>query len=1155
MNDFDLLRAYVEQGAEDAFTELVNRHINLVYSAAMRQIRDPHIAAEITQSVFIILARKTATIRPGTILAGWLLRTTRYTAANARRREHHRHESEQTAMEQLYPTETEAAWKELRPLLDDAMVGLGAKDRDAVALRFFEQKSFKEIGAALSLSEDSARKRVSRAVERLRSILTKRDCTLSVAAIGAAISANATKAAPAGMTATVATAVLSKGVASAGSIPLLVQATLTTLNWLRWRSIGISAAIIVLALGLGIVSANHLAGKSRQPNRNAKIAPTLVEQSTPMATIHSVNSPLETPPQTSGKSILLRVLDADAQTPIARARLTLVWVKDSSERLTNAFGTDAKGESRVPIDATMTGNWNWRVEVYKDGYVPKYVSWSVPQGDTLDSFPPEYTVKLTHSIDIGGVVVNEAGEPVPEVRIVFSVNGPAPGASHDRERLTMMGGYHTEITDIEGKWHCNHVPQQFGMITYACMHPNYLTSQFGSAALATSSTMGFTYVAAAELQNGTAKTTLKPGILVAGAVVDESGHPIPHAKVTEDRYWSEPSASEQTGNGGRFQFANTSNKDLVLTVQANDFAPLEVTVHPGDQTDALRLTLSKGSRLRGRILNDFSEPIENAKIRLSSTESGWPKFEWAVFTGADGKFEWLSAPAEETYAISASGFDSQSKVSLTADSSEHEITLHRIAPPSPALHIAGTVVDSETRQPIESFRVFTTIIEGIRTPEGHQTHWIGSPELQVIGSAGKFSFNANKSALNHVVEIQTSGYSPARTDVEGPLDKDVLLAFELKHAAPLTGSVRSPDGAPVSGALVVLSCEETRQQDAFPIRMEMVYMKVPGGFDLTRTHIPHTTTDAEGRFSFEPKMAMKKILIAHTSGFAQVPIEQLATNPAVILHPWGRVVGTLQIGNAPGTNETLYLRNWGWAYLFSHSLEVHLEAKTDSEGRFSIEGVPPGDWEISHEVKLRHTSEKPKPVKVQVGRGYSMVLPRTSGPSLVTLLHVEPGATTEIKLGGTGRQVVGKLRAADIAQPIDWTRDVQRLTCNPGVSAVGPAAKRQDFNSEKEYFAAQQQWYGRLREFWLSEAGIRAKSAPHEYTAIFGADGTFRINDVLPGIYRFEIHLSDPNDPRGFPFGKTIATLTKEITVDAGGSEKASEPFNLGVLELIANEK
>src|SRR5581483_8711307 len=188
MGDFELLRAYVEPGTEAAFTELVNRHINLVHSAALRQVADPQTAAEISQTVFIILARKARTIQPGTVLAGWLLLTTRYTAANARRRDQHRHVTEQQAMDHLYMSYTDAAWKQIAPLLDEALVALRESDRDAVALRFFEERSFKEIGAALSISEDSARKRVSRALKRLRSLLARRGCVVPVAVVTLAIS-------------------------------------------------------------------------------------------------------------------------------------------------------------------------------------------------------------------------------------------------------------------------------------------------------------------------------------------------------------------------------------------------------------------------------------------------------------------------------------------------------------------------------------------------------------------------------------------------------------------------------------------------------------------------------------------------------------------------------------------------------------------------------------------------------------------------------------------------------------------------------------------------------------------------------------------------------------------------------------------------------
>jgi hypothetical protein len=188
-----------------------------------------------------------------------------------------------------------------------------------------------------------------------------------------------------------------------------------------------------------------------------------------------------------------------------------------------------------------------------------------------------------------------------------------------------------------------------------------------------------------------------------------------------------------------------------------------------------------------------------------------------------------------------------------------------------------------------------------------------------------------------------------------------------------------------------------------------------------------------------------------------------------------------------------------------------------------------------------------------MGEAVSWVIPTISAPTLVTYVHVEPGATTEVNLGGKGRQVVGKFRAANISQPIDWQRDVQRLESS--WPPFGPPAKRENFASEKEFFAAQQQWYARSREFWLSDAGIEARAAAREYAAIFEPDGTFRINDVLPGTYQFSIRITDPANPSGFPFAKLFATLTKEITIAQAEAGTASEPLDIGIIEVNANEK
>src|SRR6185436_15378464 len=188
VDDSQLLREFVEHQSDAAFNALVARYINLVYSAALRQTNHPHAAEEITQAVFIILARKAKSLRPMTVLSGWLYQTARLTAANWKRREFRRVRREQESYMQSSLNEPQPdVWLQLAPLLDDALGKLGDKDGDAVVLRYFENKSFSQVGTAQGTSEDAAKMRVTRAVEKLRRHLTKRGVALPAAAIGTAM--------------------------------------------------------------------------------------------------------------------------------------------------------------------------------------------------------------------------------------------------------------------------------------------------------------------------------------------------------------------------------------------------------------------------------------------------------------------------------------------------------------------------------------------------------------------------------------------------------------------------------------------------------------------------------------------------------------------------------------------------------------------------------------------------------------------------------------------------------------------------------------------------------------------------------------------------------------------------------------------------------
>jgi RNA polymerase sigma factor (sigma-70 family) len=210
MTDHELLALFAGKGDEAAFAALVSRHVNLVYSAALRFTGDSHHAQEITQAVFLILSRKAGSISSSVVLSGWLYQAARLTAANFLKEQRRRQSREQEAYMQSTSNQTDAgeAWKEIAPLLDAAMGSLRPDDRDALLLRFFENKSLADVGAALRVSEDAARVRISRALEKLHRLLTKQGATLGVSAVAAALAANAVQAAPAGLAGAIATATL-----------------------------------------------------------------------------------------------------------------------------------------------------------------------------------------------------------------------------------------------------------------------------------------------------------------------------------------------------------------------------------------------------------------------------------------------------------------------------------------------------------------------------------------------------------------------------------------------------------------------------------------------------------------------------------------------------------------------------------------------------------------------------------------------------------------------------------------------------------------------------------------------------------------------------------------------------------------------------------
>ena len=276
-DDMELVRDYAARQSEPAFETLVTRYINLVYSSALRQVRDPHLAEEITQAVFIILARKAGTLGTKTILPSWLHRTAGFVAADALKAGRRRTQREQEAhMQSLLNQPESQAWEQIAPLLDAAIAGLNEKDRHAIVLRFFQNKSLNEIGEVLGASEEAAKKRVNRALEKMQKFFFRRGIDSTAAAIAENISANSIQAAPVALAKSVTAVALAKGATASISTLTLIKGALKIMAWTKAKTIVVGIGVLLVA-GTGTVIVKNNYFPSEPSYQGRKLSEWLVD--------------------------------------------------------------------------------------------------------------------------------------------------------------------------------------------------------------------------------------------------------------------------------------------------------------------------------------------------------------------------------------------------------------------------------------------------------------------------------------------------------------------------------------------------------------------------------------------------------------------------------------------------------------------------------------------------------------------------------------------------------------------------------------------------------------------------------------------------------------------------------------------------------------
>jgi RNA polymerase sigma factor (sigma-70 family) len=250
IEDAELLRRYAEERAEDAFAELVRRHLDRVYTVALRQVGgDVHLAEDVSQRVFADLARKAAALAERPVLGGWLYRSTQFAATDVVRAERRRKRREQEAETMREITDNAGAavdWERLRPVLDQIMGELKDEDRDAVWLRYFEGRSFADVGTRLRVAENTARMRVDRALEKLHKALAKRGVTSTTGALAAVLGSQAVAAAPTGFATAVTGAALAGAAGGSGG----VWVAIFTMSKIK---MGVAAALVIGVLVTAVV--------------------------------------------------------------------------------------------------------------------------------------------------------------------------------------------------------------------------------------------------------------------------------------------------------------------------------------------------------------------------------------------------------------------------------------------------------------------------------------------------------------------------------------------------------------------------------------------------------------------------------------------------------------------------------------------------------------------------------------------------------------------------------------------------------------------------------------------------------------------------------------------------------------------------------------
>ncbi len=708
MSEIELLQAFLKERSEDAFAHLVRRYAGLVYSTAKRRLANPSLAEDITQIVFIRFAKKPPKVRSPAELAAWLHRTTVNVSIDLWRSETRRRARELAVVVMESPTPETVVWEEISPKLDDALNQLADEDRHTLLLRFFSEKTMRELGATLGISEDAVKMRVNRAVDRLRTQMGVRAAACTAAMLCALLAEHSVEAAPGNLASRLSSIKLpAAGLPGAGGL-------FGTLS--RIPNLKIAAGPLVMAL-LAVVAIRLLNSANRPvaTATTAQVQPPVLRNSDDAADYKQFQAFAQAS-QIADTNVYFHIVDAETRGPLAEAKIHASFFT-GNKYVNRDFVADSRGIATVPERIEITKNSGIRFYAIADGHVPKAVLFAYFFSQGPRPIPPEYTMDLYPATTVRGIIEDEQGQPVSGVRIMIQDSGIEAGAMFNQEQQVDFDACPV-TSGGDGAWSYSYVPLYFtNQIPFLLTKPGYAT------------TLIVVPVADADLNN--LVLVINRGFTVSGQVVDAQQQPISEARVqtlgsfpgkehlakADDDgvfvltnisgiapYEIPQTETIQTNENGELNgvpcFSQTASletnesgavslhewkgytRSVELGIRAKGFAPQTRTVDLSGFTNTVNFTLLPGNILRGRVQDDDGNPIAKAHMEASWNNDSSLGTEWQGQTDTSGQFTWNHAPAGPiSFDISAEGYQPQFAVSLAADGSDHDITLERVATP------------------------------------------------------------------------------------------------------------------------------------------------------------------------------------------------------------------------------------------------------------------------------------------------------------------------------------------------------------------------------------------------------------------------------------------------------------------------------------------